>query len=93
MSFQAKFIRSVSHLEILPPESEIDLSYEMLPSMDRTFHKLVSAKDLVQEDVGDIKSDSESLLTTDKVPANTFASSSFLKWCVTLCIFYCSRVA
>lgn len=61
-------IRSVSHLEFLSYETEIELLSDVKPSnVGSVSHRAVNLRELVQDDTAVFETETECPLTTDKV--------------------------
>lgn len=67
-SFQDRLTRSVSHLEFLSHETEMELLSEIKPAnVEAITRKAVNLKELVQDDTAVVQKDSQCVLETDKV--------------------------
>ena len=67
-SFQDRLTRSVSHLEFLSHETEMELLSEIKPTnVEAITRKAVNLKELVQDDTAVVQKDSQCALETDKV--------------------------
>ena len=66
-STQGNLTRSVSHLEFLSHETEMEFLSEIKPATELVSRKAVSLKELVQDDTATVQTDSECPLETEKV--------------------------
>ena len=65
---QGNFTRSVSHLEFLSHETEMEFLSEIKPAnIEVVSRKAVNLKELVQDDTAELQTDSECPLETEKV--------------------------
>ena len=65
---QGNLTRSVSHLEFLSHETEMELLSEIKPAnIEVVSRKAVNLKELVQDDTAEVQADSECPLETEKV--------------------------
>lgn len=67
-STQGNLTRSVSHLEFLSHETEMELLSEIKPAnIEVVSRKAVNLKELMQDDTAEVQTDSECPLETEKV--------------------------